>query len=95
MTIDKQLPSTRTAELDSICLKAEVIPVITIERLEDAVPLGRALVEGGLTVLEITLRTDCALDAIKRMKEALPGGQHWSGHRTHTCPVSPSRTGRR
>mgnify|MGYP003633872808 CR=1 FL=1 len=57
MTIDKQLPSTRTAELDSICLKAEVIPVITIERLEDAVPLGRALVEGGLTVLEITVGT--------------------------------------
>ena len=75
MTIDKQLPSTRTAELDSICLKAEVIPVITIERLEDAVPLGRALVEGGLTVLEITLRTDCALEAIKRMKEALPGAR--------------------
>ncbi|UYO74747.1 bifunctional 4-hydroxy-2-oxoglutarate aldolase/2-dehydro-3-deoxy-phosphogluconate aldolase [Halomonas qinghailakensis] len=73
MTIDKQLPSTRTAELDSICLKAEVIPVITIERLEDAVPLGRALVEGGLTVLEITLRTDCALEAVKRMREALPG----------------------
>ena len=45
MTIDKQLPSTRTAELDSICLKAEVIPVITIERLEDAVPLGRACVK--------------------------------------------------
>ncbi|MBE0464625.1 MAG: bifunctional 4-hydroxy-2-oxoglutarate aldolase/2-dehydro-3-deoxy-phosphogluconate aldolase [Halomonadaceae bacterium] len=73
MSIDKQLPSTRTAELDSICHKAEVIPVITIERLEDAVPLGRALVEGGLSVLEITLRTDCALEAIKRMKKELTG----------------------
>lgn len=73
MTLDKQLPSTRTAELDSICLKAEVIPVITIERLEDAVPIGRALVEGGLNVLEITLRTDCALEAVKRLRDALPG----------------------
>lgn len=73
MTLDKQLPSTRTAELDSICLKAEVIPVITIRRIEDAVPLGRALVEGGLSVLEITLRTDCALAAITRMRDALPG----------------------
>ncbi len=72
MTIDKQLPSTRTTELDSICLKAEVIPVLAIERLEDAVPLGRALVEGGLTVLEVTLRTDCALEAIRRLSEALP-----------------------
>lgn len=72
MTIEKQLPSTRTTELDSICLKAEVIPVLAIQRIEDAVPLARALFEGGLTVLEITLRTDCALEAIKRIKEALP-----------------------
>jgi len=71
--IDKQLPSTRTAELDSICLKAEVLPVITIERLEDAVPIGQALVDGGLQVLEVTLRTACALDAVVRMREALPG----------------------
>lgn len=71
--IDKQLPSTRTAELDSICLKAEVLPVISIERLEDAVPIARALVEGGLQVLEVTLRTACALDAVARIREALPG----------------------
>ncbi|MDX5379297.1 MAG: keto-deoxy-phosphogluconate aldolase, partial [Halomonas sp.] len=38
MTIDKQLPSIRITELDSICLKAEVIPVLAIERVEDAVP---------------------------------------------------------
>ncbi|WP_027961355.1 bifunctional 4-hydroxy-2-oxoglutarate aldolase/2-dehydro-3-deoxy-phosphogluconate aldolase [Halomonas halodenitrificans] len=72
MTPDKQLPSTRTTELDSICLKAEVIPVLAIQRLEDAVPLARALLEGGLSVLEVTLRTDCALEAIRRIKEALP-----------------------
>lgn len=72
MTIDKQLPSTRTTELDSICLKAEVLPVLTIRRVEDAVPLASALVEGGLSVLEITLRTDCALEAIRRIKAALP-----------------------
>jgi 2-dehydro-3-deoxyphosphogluconate aldolase/(4S)-4-hydroxy-2-oxoglutarate aldolase len=72
MTIDKQLPSTRTTELDSICLKAEVIPVIAIHNVEDAIPLATALVEGGLGVLEITLRTDCALEAIRRIREALP-----------------------
>ncbi|QEM80807.1 MULTISPECIES: bifunctional 4-hydroxy-2-oxoglutarate aldolase/2-dehydro-3-deoxy-phosphogluconate aldolase [Halomonas] len=72
MTIEKQLPSTRTTELDSICLKAEVIPVITIERIEDAIPMGRALVEGGLTVLEVTLRTDCAIEAIARLKKEIP-----------------------
>ncbi len=79
MSNEKQLPSTRTTELDSICQKASVIPVLTIERLEDAVPLGRALVEGGLPVLEITLRTDCALDAIARMREALPGASIGAG----------------
>ena len=79
MSNDKQLPSTRTTELDSICQKASVIPVLTIERLEDAVPLGRALVEGGLPVLEITLRTDCALEAIVRMREALPGASIGAG----------------
>ena len=41
-----------------------VIPVLTIERGEDAVPLARALVAGGLPVLEVTLRTRAALDAI-------------------------------
>lgn len=79
MSNEKQLPSTRTTELDSICQKASVIPVLTIERLEDAVPLGRALMEGGLPVLEITLRTDCALDAIARLREALPGASIGAG----------------
>lgn len=79
MSNEKQLPSTRTTELDSICQKASVIPVLTIERLEDAVPLGRALVKGGLPVLEVTLRSDCALDAIARMREALPGASIGAG----------------
>jgi 2-dehydro-3-deoxyphosphogluconate aldolase / (4S)-4-hydroxy-2-oxoglutarate aldolase len=41
-----------------------VIPVIVIERLDDAVPLARALVAGGVRVLEVTLRTPVALDAV-------------------------------
>lgn len=52
---------------------APVIPVITIERLEDAVPLGRALVAGGLPVLEVTLRTTVALEAIRRMAAEVEG----------------------
>ena len=42
---------------------ARVLPVITIERLEDAVPLARALVAGGVCHLEITLRTAAGADA--------------------------------
>ncbi|MFZ2988682.1 bifunctional 4-hydroxy-2-oxoglutarate aldolase/2-dehydro-3-deoxy-phosphogluconate aldolase [Ideonella sp.] len=49
-----------------------VIPVIVIDRLEDAVPLAEALVAGGVRVLEVTLRTSVALQAIKAMS-AVPG----------------------
>ncbi len=50
-----------------------VIPVMVINKLEHAVPLATALVEGGLKVLEITLRTPIALDAIKKIKAEVPG----------------------
>ncbi len=49
-----------------------VIPVLTVERLEQAVPLARALVRGGLPVLEVTLRSPCALAAIAAMRAAVP-----------------------
>ncbi|MDQ4087439.1 MAG: bifunctional 4-hydroxy-2-oxoglutarate aldolase/2-dehydro-3-deoxy-phosphogluconate aldolase [Pseudomonadota bacterium] len=51
---------------------APVIPVLVIERVEDAIPVARALVEGGLPVLEVTLRTPAALEAIRAMK-SVPG----------------------
>ena len=46
---------------------APVIPVLVIEDADHAVPVAEALVAGGLRVLEVTLRTDCALEVIKRM----------------------------
>ena len=51
---------------------APVIPVLTIDSVEDAVPLAQALVAGGLPVLEVTLRTKTALDAIAAMAKAVP-----------------------
>ncbi len=51
---------------------APVIPVLTIERVEDAVPLAQALVRGGLRALEITLRSDAALAAIAAIAGAVP-----------------------
>jgi 2-dehydro-3-deoxyphosphogluconate aldolase/(4S)-4-hydroxy-2-oxoglutarate aldolase len=50
--------------IEPVLTRAPVIPVLTIARIEDAVPLARALCKGGLPVLEVTLRTDAALDAI-------------------------------
>ncbi len=55
-----------------ICNMAPVIPVLVIEQLETARPLAQALIQGGLPVLEVTLRTPVALDAIKAMAE-VPG----------------------
>jgi 2-dehydro-3-deoxyphosphogluconate aldolase/(4S)-4-hydroxy-2-oxoglutarate aldolase len=49
-----------------------VIPVIVIEREADALPLARALLAGGVRVLEITLRTPAALPAIEAIAKALP-----------------------
>jgi 2-dehydro-3-deoxyphosphogluconate aldolase/(4S)-4-hydroxy-2-oxoglutarate aldolase len=55
-----------------IMAAAPVIPVITIEREADAIPMARALVAGGLPVLEVTLRTSAALAAITAMR-TVPG----------------------
>ncbi|MBH9553003.1 bifunctional 4-hydroxy-2-oxoglutarate aldolase/2-dehydro-3-deoxy-phosphogluconate aldolase [Inhella gelatinilytica] len=49
-----------------------IIPVIVVEQLEHAVPLAQALVAGGLRVLEVTLRSAVALEAIRAMAEAVP-----------------------
>ena len=50
-----------------------VIPVIVIHRLEDAVPMAQALVDGGVRVLEVTLRTPIALKCIQAISRAVPG----------------------
>ncbi|MUV15208.1 bifunctional 4-hydroxy-2-oxoglutarate aldolase/2-dehydro-3-deoxy-phosphogluconate aldolase [Noviluteimonas gilva] len=63
--------SRRTAA-DAILDAAPIMPVLTIERLEDAVPLARALADNGLPVLEITLRTPVAREAIALIAREVP-----------------------
>lgn len=58
--------------IENILTSAPVVPVVVIENLEDAVPLAKALFNGGLKALEITLRTPVAAEAVKLMKEAVP-----------------------
>ena len=58
--------------IENILTSAPVVPVVVIENLEDAVPLAKALYNGGLKALEITLRTPVAAEAVKLMKEAVP-----------------------
>jgi 2-dehydro-3-deoxyphosphogluconate aldolase/(4S)-4-hydroxy-2-oxoglutarate aldolase len=58
--------------IDALMRMAPVIPVLVIDDVAHAVPVARALVAGGLPVLEVTLRTPCALDVIREMKQ-VPG----------------------
>jgi len=58
--------------IENILTSAPVVPVVVIENLEDAAPLAKALYNGGLKALEITLRTPVAAEAVKLMKEAVP-----------------------
>lgn len=56
---------TAPSGLAAILAVAPVVPVVIVETIEDAVPLARALVQGGLPVIEVTLRTPIALDAVR------------------------------
>lgn len=59
-------------DIETLMKTAPVIPVLVIDDVRHAVPIAEALVAGGLPVLEVTLRTPCALDAIREMKQ-VPG----------------------
>jgi 2-dehydro-3-deoxyphosphogluconate aldolase / (4S)-4-hydroxy-2-oxoglutarate aldolase len=66
------MTASKQDTLAALFKSAYVIPVLTVQRLEDAVPLARALVEGGIRVLEVTLRTDVAVEAAKAMIANVP-----------------------
>lgn len=66
-------PAEQSVEAARICRLAPVIPVLVIEQASQAAGLAAALVAGGLPVLEVTLRTPAALEAIRRMAD-VPGG---------------------
>lgn len=64
--------SSLSASVEKVMRLAPVIPVLVIEDIEHALPIAEALVAGGLPALEVTLRTPCAIEAIKVMKQ-VPG----------------------
>src|SRR5258708_20462967 len=78
-------------ELIGLLRSGRVIPVLTIERAEDAVPLARALVAGGGRVLEITLRTDAAVDAAQALLAARPEAIAGPGPRLTPQHPPPAR----
>lgn len=66
-------PAEQSLKAADICRLAPVVPVLVIDDIASARPLAEALVAGGLPALEVTLRTPCALEAIRAMA-AVPGG---------------------
>jgi 2-dehydro-3-deoxyphosphogluconate aldolase/(4S)-4-hydroxy-2-oxoglutarate aldolase len=72
MSMKSDRSADKREQLIGLLRSARVIPVLTIERAEDAVPLARALVAGGVRTLEITLRTAAAIDAAKAIIAEVP-----------------------
>jgi 2-dehydro-3-deoxyphosphogluconate aldolase/(4S)-4-hydroxy-2-oxoglutarate aldolase len=64
--------SSRREQLDRLLGIGRLVPVITIDRVEDAVPMAQALVAGGLRLLEITLRTPAAPAAARAIVSEVP-----------------------
>jgi 2-dehydro-3-deoxyphosphogluconate aldolase / (4S)-4-hydroxy-2-oxoglutarate aldolase len=64
--------TSKHEKLAALFERATIIPVLTIDRVEDAVPLARALVAGGVRVLEVTLRTPVAIEAAKAIIAEVP-----------------------
>ncbi|MDY0745828.1 bifunctional 4-hydroxy-2-oxoglutarate aldolase/2-dehydro-3-deoxy-phosphogluconate aldolase [Paucibacter sp. R3-3] len=75
----------------SLAAHGPVIPVIVIQRLEDAVPLAEALVAGGVRVLEVTLRTPVALKAMEAMAKAVPDAIVGAGTLRSVADVKAAR----
>lgn len=57
--------------MDKLLTKVGVVPVVVIDRAEDAVPIAKALRDGGLSIIEVTLRTDVAPEAIRRIVDSV------------------------
>jgi 2-dehydro-3-deoxyphosphogluconate aldolase/(4S)-4-hydroxy-2-oxoglutarate aldolase len=66
-------PADQSLAARELCTLAPVIPVIVVRAPDHAVPMAQALVAGGLPVLEVTLRTPCALEAIRAMADVEGG----------------------
>ena len=75
----------RQSQVEAVLNLAPVVAVVVIERLDDAVPLARALARGGIRAIEVTLRTPVALDAIRAIAD--DGGDAVVGAGTLLTPA--------
>ena len=77
-----QLSDYHRERVQSVLAASPLVPVIAIKDPDDAIPLCRALVDGGIRVLEITLRTEHGVHAIEEVRKAIP--EAWVGAGTVT-----------
>ena len=71
-TIANVSMADKVALIDQLCAQARILPVITIARKQDILPLADALAAGGLTALEVTLRSEFGLEAIRVLRDQRP-----------------------
>lgn len=60
------------SDVMSVMKEKRIVPVVKLDRVEDALPLAKALMDGGLPVAEITFRTEAARESIRRIRETYP-----------------------
>lgn len=78
---------TASARMQALIEGTAVVPVVVVREATDAVPLARALASGGVGVMEVTLRSDAALDAIERIVAEVPDMQVGAGTVTTASQV--------
>ncbi|MCY7388901.1 MAG: bifunctional 4-hydroxy-2-oxoglutarate aldolase/2-dehydro-3-deoxy-phosphogluconate aldolase [Burkholderiales bacterium] len=74
-----------------IMFASPIMPVIVLERIDDAVPLAEALVSGGIRVLEVTMRTPVALDCVRAIRAAVPDAIVGVGTITNIADLNAAR----
>jgi 2-dehydro-3-deoxyphosphogluconate aldolase / (4S)-4-hydroxy-2-oxoglutarate aldolase len=71
--------------IDQLFISQRIVPVVTLATVDDAVPMAEALLSGGLSIIEVTLRTTAALGGIESIRKALPAMKVGAG--TLTLPM--------
>ena len=77
--------------ISQILASSPVMPVIVLDHVEDAVPLANALVDGGIRVLEVTMRTKVALDCVRAIRAAVPDAIVGVGTITNIADMDAAR----
>ena len=79
------------SRIREILVASPVMPVIVLDRVDDAIPLAEALVSGGIRVLEVTMRTPAAIECVHAIRAAVPGAIVGVGTITNIADMDAAR----